>query len=114
MLATSVRVGPCSERCSPESEGRTARSVSASRRNAMAAGMDRWRDAFGPFTRTNPGSMSTSTPLGTVMGILPIRLTPSSPPLPDVGDDFAADAGPLGLTVGHHARRRREDGDLHA
>src|SRR4030081_2799838 len=117
MLATRVRVSPCSERCSPESEGRTATSVSPSRWNAMAAGIVRWRDAFGPLTRTNPGSMSTSTPLGTVMGILPIRLIaglPRRPYSPDVGDDFAAHTGPLGLSVGHHARRRRQDGNAHA
>src|SRR5437763_12260703 len=114
MLATRVRVSPCRERCSPESDGRTARSVSPSHWNSMTEGIDRWRDALGPRTRTNPGSMSTSTPLGTVMGILPIRLMPddslaqlsSFSSLPDVGDDLAADADPLGLAVGHHARRR--------
>src|SRR5437588_8721942 len=117
MLATRVRVSPCRERCAPESDGRTAGRVSPSRRNSMTEGIVRWRDAFGPLTRTNPGSMSTSTPLGTVMGMLPIRLMrklSSSRQLPDVGDNLAAHADPLGLAVGHHARRRREDGDPHA
>src|SRR6202012_4045615 len=35
----------------------------------------------------------------------------SSPPLPDVGEDFPAHTVLLGLLVGHQAARRRDDRD---
>src|SRR5258708_42951 len=66
---------------------------------------------FGPFTTTSWPFTFTSTPLGTVMGSLPIRLMPSSP---HVRQDFAAEGLALGLAAGHQPRRRRDDGDAQA
>src|SRR5260221_13378992 len=66
---------------------------------------------FGPFTATSWPFTFTSTPLGTVMGSLPIRLMPSSP---HVRQDFAAEGSALGLATGHQSRRGRDDRDAQA
>src|SRR6266545_4275020 len=58
--------------------------------------------------------MVTSTPEGTATGSFPMRDMPVPLPLPDVGEDFAAHAVPLGLTVGLETRGRRDDRDAEA
>src|SRR5690606_7130602 len=72
------------------------------------------RVPFGPLTDTCWPSMFTSTPEGTVIGSFPMRDIALSPPLPDVGEDFAAHAVAHGLTVGLEAGRRRDDRDAEA
>src|SRR5699024_6692864 len=62
-----------------------------------------------PFTVTVVPSMVTSTPAGTVIGSLPIRDMSNLPFLPNIGDDFAADALLAGIAVGHDAVARRDD-----
>ena len=57
--------------------------------------------------------MVTSTPAGTVMGILPI-LDIMLPPLPDKRKDFAADMQLACLLVGHNALGRGNDGNAEA
>src|SRR5450759_4529237 len=74
------------------------------------------RVPLGPLTVTVEPSIVTSTPDGTGMGCLPIRDTACRSfrflsGLPDVGDDFAADAGDLRLLVGHDAVRGGDHGD---
>src|SRR5687767_6995142 len=64
---------------------------------------------FGPFAVTVLPSVVTVTPEGTGIGILPTR----DMGLPDLAEDFAADAGGTRLAVGHHAARRGQDGDAH-
>src|ERR1700712_4378591 len=58
--------------------------------------------------------MVTSTPAGTVTGSFPMRDMPKPPSLPDVGEDFAAHAVALGLTIGLEPGRRRDDRDAEA
>src|SRR6202049_4401244 len=60
---------------------------------------------FGPWTSTAPSSTLTVTPLGIVIGFLPIRDIIS----PDIAQHFAADADLDGFAPGHHAARGRED-----
>src|SRR5215831_11113710 len=108
MLFTSERVRPCSERFSRSSSGRSTRRVSPSWRTTMAPGTGRDSWPFGPFTVTAPPAMVTSTPLGTVIGALPMRLTGASSP--HVAEDFAAHAALARLTVGHEPLAGRQDG----
>src|SRR5262249_44466787 len=108
MLFTRLRVSPCSDRLSRSSSGRSTTRVSPSWRTVMAPGMGRDSSPRGPFTRTVPLTMATSTPLGTEMGAFPIRLIPHSP---HVAEDLAADPALARLAVGHEALTGREDGD---
>src|SRR3954447_10057519 len=110
MLAMSVRVSPCSARCSPRSVGRvtvTLPSSTATPRSCETC-CSSW--PRGPFTRTTPGSTTTSTPLGTGMGLRPIRLMA----LPHEAEHLAADAALRGLAAGDHAGRAGQDGRAHA
>src|SRR5258708_4248631 len=107
MLATRVRVSPCSERCTRESVGRSTVTVPSARLMRMAAGIVRARAPRSPLTLTWLPSTVTSTPGGTVIGILPMRDTGS----PHVGDDFAAQLGALRGAPGHQSVRGRDDGD---
>src|SRR4051812_3121697 len=68
---------------------------------------------MGPFTVTVPSLMATSTPLGTVIGALPIRLIDRLLS-PHVAEDFAAHAAPARLTVGHESLAGRQDGHAEA
>ena len=73
------------------------------------------RVPLGPFTVTTfPSPMVTSTPAGTVIGILPIRDISCLPPLPDKRQDFAADMVLASLLIGHDALGRGNDGDAQA
>src|ERR1039458_7866260 len=67
---------------------------------------------FGPFTRTELGSIATVTPLGTGMGCLPILDIRSRSP--DLRQDLAADARGARVVAGHHAVRGRDDRGAHA
>src|SRR3954449_3014192 len=100
MLATSVRVRPCSERCGPRSVGRVTVTTPSSRLTVISRGIACSSDPLGPFTPTRPGPMSISTPAGRGMGALPIRLIAG---LPDEAEHFAANAALCGLTACDHA-----------
>src|SRR6201986_5500870 len=110
MLAISVRDSPCSARTGPSSFGLVTLMTPSSRTTSMGSATVCCRVPFGPCTVTWRPSISTCTPLGMVTGSRPI-LDISSPPLPDVGEDFPAHATLLGLLVGHQAARRRDDRD---
>src|ERR1700733_6208175 len=68
---------------------------------------------LGPFTVTSRPLMVTSTPLGTVIGSLPMRLM-SDLPSPDVGEDFPAYSLLGALTIRAEAGRCRDDRDAEA
>ena len=72
MLATSVRVRPCSARCSPRSVGRVTRTSSPTCSTAMSRAMRSESSPLGPLTVTRSGSIAIVTPEGTGMGCLPI------------------------------------------
>src|SRR4051794_249110 len=75
MLATSVRVRPCSARSSPRSVGRVT-TMSLSRCSIFIRdGTCCCSVPSGPATATRAGSIVTVTPSGTGMGALPILLT---------------------------------------
>src|SRR5580658_8440086 len=101
MLAISERDSPCSARISPSSLGRVTVMTPASWATSMGADTARLRVPRGPVTVTSRPSMVTSTPLGTVTGIRPIRDIAGS--LPDVSEDFPAHALLLRLLVCHQA-----------
>src|SRR5215831_4504862 len=110
MFAMSVRVRPWSARSSPRSVGRVTTIVPSSWLMPMRVGTT-WRSSpFGPETVTRPGSTDTSTPAGTSMGFLPIRLIS----LPDETDHFAADAFALGGAARDDAAGRGQDCGAHA
>src|SRR5690348_10296017 len=120
MLATSVRVSPCSARCSPRSLGRVTTSwspPSPSSRDVcctvMSRGMRSDSSPLGPLTVTRSGSIATVTPAGTGIGCLPIRDI-AIQGLPDRRYDFAAHALQPGVVAGHHAAGRRDDRRAHA
>ena len=73
MFATSVRVSPCSERCSRPSVGRSHRIWPSSILMETCAGRVRSRAPFGPSTFTRLAASSTLTELGTGIGSFPIR-----------------------------------------
>src|ERR671917_2270525 len=76
----------------------------------MGAGTVCSRVPLGPLTVTSAPLMVTSTPAGTGTGGLPIRdMAYLLSGLPDVGEDFAADALGLCLLVGEEAGGRGQD-----
>src|SRR5918998_4910200 len=76
----------------------------------MGAGTVCSRVPLGPLTVTSAPLMVTSTPAGTGTGSLPIRdMAYLLSGLPDVGEDFAADALGLCLLVGQEAGGRGQD-----
>jgi hypothetical protein len=79
----------------------------------MAPGMTRDRVPPGPFTVTVRSAMVTSTPLGTVIGDLPMRDTTTTSS-PDEAQDLAAHAAMARLAVGHETLAGREHGDAQA
>src|SRR6516162_11889149 len=100
MFATSVRDSPCRARTRPSSVGRVTVMGSATVSDSCP---------LGPVTVTSRPSMVTSTPLGMVTGMRPIRdMAVSSP---DVGEDFPAYAPLDRLPVGHQATGSGDDGD---
>src|SRR5688572_17826056 len=110
MLAISVRVRPCSARCSARSVGRVTSSWPSSCLTSMTRALRSSRLPRGPATRTTSGSIVTETVSGTGIGFLPMR----DIGLPDLGDDLAADARLARVVAGHHAARRGQDRGAHA
>src|SRR5437764_11919335 len=105
MLATSVRVSPCSARSSPRSVGRLTVITPSSCSIFIRCGTAVRSSPLGPDTVTRPGSTETSTPAGTWMGCLPMR----DMSLPDKTNDFAADALRRGGAARDHAAGRGQD-----
>src|SRR5436190_5347753 len=68
---------------------------------------------FGPLTVTASPSWRTSTPLGSSIGFFPIRDMERFS-LPDLAEDFAADAALDGFVAGQDALGRRHDGQPEA
>src|SRR5690349_13571266 len=110
MLATSVRVRPCSARSSPRSVGRVTVIVPSSCAIEIRCGTTCRSSPFGPCTVTRPGSTVTVTPAGTSMGLFPIRLIAS----PNEADDLATNTLLSGRAGRDHSARRREDRGTHA
>src|SRR5688500_8542219 len=112
MLAIRLRVSPCRARCSPRSDGRLTRI------SPFCFSTPVWRETrssswpFGPCTFPGSGSVVISTPSGTRMGCLPMRLTFAS--LPDLRHQLAADALAARVVAGHHAPRGGHAGGAHA
>src|SRR5262247_1657181 len=112
MLASNERVRPCSARMLRWSELRTTVSTFDSSFTARLSGTDWLSVPLGPSARTVVPSTVTLIPCGTGMGLLPIR-DMLVRPLPDVGQDFAAEPLLPRLPIGPHAARRRQDGHPH-
>src|SRR5438477_6245757 len=110
MLATRVRLRPCSERCTRESVGRSTVMVPSTWLTRIAGGNVRASVPSAPLTLTWLPLNVTSTPGGIVIGILPMRDISS----PHVGDHFAAQLGALRGASGHQPVRGRDDGDAQA
>src|SRR5918992_440438 len=110
MFAIRLRVRPCRARCSPRSVGRLTRISPFCCSTPMSRDTRSCSSPLGPLTRTSCGSIVISTPSGTGMGCLPIRLTRS----PDPCDELAADAFAAGVVAGHDALGGGHDGRAHA
>src|ERR1700720_4781487 len=110
MFATSVRVSPCSARCSPRSVGRLTTSYSPSWMTSMSRWMRSESSPLGPLTRTDSGSIEMVTPAGTGIGCLPIL---DIAQLPDLRQDLAADSGSARVVTGHDAVRGGDDRCAH-
>src|SRR5258705_3904627 len=114
MLATSVRLRPCSSLARRSSLGRTTTSVPSSSRSTVIGSATVWLSSpLGPLTCPVWPSILMSTPLGTGIGLRPIR-DMVAVPLPDPGEDFPAYIPLAGLTVGQQPMGRGDDGDAQA
>src|SRR5919107_1307097 len=118
MLATRVRVRPCSDLLSRSSSGRLISSCPFSARATVIGSLTLCCSVpLGPLTETCWPSRVTSTPDGTGTGSLPMRdmlFLSRSRRSPDVGDDFATHAGSVRLLVGQQALGGRDDRDAEA
>src|SRR5829696_1538042 len=119
MLATSVRVRPCSDLLSRSSSGRvTSSSPLSARATLIGSLMTCCKEPLGPFTETAWPSTVTSTPAGTGTGSLPMRDMSATSLVsrrsPHVGEHFAAYAGAVRLLVGQQALRCGDDRDTQA
>src|SRR3954469_25956136 len=110
MFATSERVSPCSARWSRRSDGRETVICPSPCSIFMSRETRSESSPFGPLTRTRSGSIVSSTPEGTTIGCLPIRLMA----LPDLRDKLAADAVAACVGPGREAARGGNDRGAHA
>src|SRR5262249_50020915 len=109
MFATSVLDRPCSARTLPSSLGLVTVMTPSCCDTSIGSATSTESFPLGPVTVTSRPLMVTSTPLGIVTGMRPIRDSAASSP--DVGQDCPARATPDGLLVGHQATRGGDDGD---
>src|SRR6185312_13675564 len=110
MLATRVRLRPCSSLALRSSFGRLTFSCPSSARSiVIGSAMVCWSSPFGPLTLTVCPSIVMSTPDGTGIDLRPIRDISTSLPLPDEGEDFPANTPLAGLPVGQQPLGRRND-----
>src|SRR5450432_1007792 len=114
MLLTSARMRPCAARSGPRLPLRSNTITSLPSSVACLISIALWRGRFkvplGPLTVTVSVVIDTVTPFGISTGLRPMR----DIGLPDLAEDFAADAFFTGGAVGHHAMRRGDDGDPEA
>src|SRR5215831_1277047 len=109
MFATSDLDSPCSARTLPSSLGLVTVMTPSLWDTWMGSATSSESLPLGPVTVTSRPLMVTSTPLGIVTGIRPIRdIAVSSP---DVGEDFPAYATLDRLPVGQQATGGGNDGD---
>src|SRR6266487_4262720 len=111
MLATSVRVRPCSALWCDSSEGRFTTTAPSSSVSAISSWRVRLISPLGPLTvilwpPPSP-SICAVTPFGRGTGFRPMR--DICRPLPDDREHFAAHPGGARFTVGHESLRRAED-----
>src|SRR5438552_12866292 len=111
MFASSERLRPWIARASCVSFARVTVSAPSAWSTFTSAWNVRASSPFGPFTETDWPFSLTSTPFGSVIGSLPMRLISSSP---HVRQNFAAEGLLLGLAAGHEPGRRRHDRDAQA
>src|SRR5712675_1936768 len=107
MLATSVRVSPCSALCCASSEGRFTTTVPSSSARIMSSCSERVISPFGPLTVILCPSICTVTPWGSGTGFLPIRDIARL--LPDHREHFTTHPGGARFAIGHEALRRAEN-----
>src|SRR6266852_1350485 len=107
MFQTSVRVRPCSERCSFDSLGRSTTTVPSLTETRIDGFSTRVSSDLPLFTDTVWSATVTVTPLGILTGSLPILLMGS----PNVTHDLATEARLGCFLTGHDAMRGREDHD---
>src|SRR5579859_1557562 len=111
MFASSERLRPWIARACWLSSLRFTDTSPSARSIVTSGWKTRLSSPFGPLTATSCPFTFTSTPLGSVIGSLPIRLMSSSP---HVRQDLAAEGLLLGLAAGHEPRRRGDDRDAQA
>src|SRR2546425_11121473 len=107
MLATSVRVRPCSALCWASSDGRFTTTVPSSSVSNISGCSERLISPFGPFTVIRRPSICAVTPWGSATGFLPIR--DMARLLPHHREHFAAHPGGARFAVGHESLRRAQD-----
>src|SRR4030081_3558907 len=110
MFQTSVRVRPCSERCSFDSLGRSTTTEPSLTETRICGFSTRVSSDLPLLTETVWSATVTVTPLGVLTGSLPILLMGS----PNVTHDLATEACLGCLLTGHDAMRRRENDDAQA
>src|SRR5256886_10520596 len=107
MLATRVRVRPCSALWRLSSEGRRPTTAFSASARVSPGCVARLISPFGPFAVIRLPSIWAVTPLGRGTGFLPMR--DMSRLLPDHREQLAAHAGGAGFAVGHEALWRGQD-----
>src|SRR5512140_1597986 len=112
MLATRVRVSPCSWRERRESSGRSTRTSPFSMTTFISRSSFCETLPLGPSTATRPSWAFTFTLSGILIVILPMRDMGLS--LPDGGEELAAEVLLARLAVDQHAFGGGEDGDAEA
>src|SRR5512142_2171566 len=100
MLARTARVVPCRARSAGRSELRVTIICPFSMAIPINGENARFNSPLGPFTPTLVPLISTCTPAGTVTGIRPTRDTLLPPLLPDLAEDFTANAQLTGALAG--------------
>src|SRR5215203_510637 len=114
MLATKVRVRPCSDLLTRPDDERVSKSPFSPRATLIGSATRCSSVPLGPRTLTSCPSTVTSTPAGISTGSLPMRDTSPTSSFrqsPDVGEDFAAHAVVVRLPVGQQTLRRGDDGN---
>src|SRR5262249_24573088 len=107
-LATSARASPWTARCS--SVSRSALSTPSFCSSLLRRGTPTVLLPFGPCTSILSAAMPIFTPVGTVIGLRPIR----DIFLPNLAENFAADAGFASGAAAHQAFRRGQNADAQA
>src|SRR4029453_121125 len=120
MLATSLRMRPCTLRARRESSRRCTRAVLTSSAIVTSGSNRRMRWALGPSIRTEPVATWSFTPSGIGIGSRPMRDISSPSPRrspvdsPYLADDLAAHTLPPRLAAGQDPPPRGQDADAEA